>query len=186
MEIKRLRSSKKGALEMSVGTIVTMVLLMVFLVLGIFFIYKMRNVGTTFIDGIDTKVQTEIDNLFAQEGSKIVTYPREREIIMDQGDEGGFGFSVENKDTSDGTFSYAVSVEEISAGCQLTEEQAESLIVLGKSGSRILGSGARFDEPVFVKFVIPDTAPICTVRYKVEVTKDGSPYASASKDLVIK
>jgi len=186
MEIKSVRISKKAVLEMSVGTMVTLVLMMVFLVMGIIFIGNIGGIGKNFITSINAKVNDEINNLFAEEGSKIATYPREREIIMDQGDEGGFGFSIENKGTSDGVFAYSTSVGEIPDECQLTEEQAEDLIILGKTGTETLASGARFDEPIFVKFVIPDTAPVCTVRYKIEVTKDGSPYASASKDLVIK
>jgi hypothetical protein len=173
-------------MEMSVGTMVTIVLLVIVLVLGIFFIQRIFTSGTNAIDGIDTKIQTEIDNLFAQEGKKIVVYPKEREITMDQGDSGGFGFSIENKDLTDGTFTYQVLVEEIASGCQLTNEQAESLIILGKSGTKELGSGAKLDDAIFVKFSIPETAPICAIRYSIDVEKDGDAYTSSSMDLKIK
>ena len=43
--------SKSGAMEMSVGTMVTIVLLMIVLVLGIFFIQKIFGAGTNAIDG---------------------------------------------------------------------------------------------------------------------------------------
>lgn len=178
--------SKRAAMEMSVGTMVTIVLLVIVLVLGIFFIQKIFKTGTTAIDGVDSKIQSEIDNLFAQEGKKIVIYPREREITMDQGDAGGFGFSIENKDLTDGTFTYEVSVEEIGSGCQLTEAEAESLIILGKSGTKELSSGAKLEDAIFVKFSIPETAPICLIRYSVDVEKDGEAYASSSVDLKIK
>ena len=56
--------NKRAAMEMSVGTMVTIVLLMIVLVLGIFFIQRIFRTGTTAIDGIDAKIQNEIDNLF--------------------------------------------------------------------------------------------------------------------------
>ena len=179
-------NSKRAAIEMSMGTMVIIVLSMIVLVLGIFFIQKIFSAGTNAIDGIDSKVQDEIDNLFAQEGKKLVIYPKEREIRMKQGSSGGFGFSIENKEMTSGIFTYVVSVGEITSECQMTEEQAESLIILGKSGSRTLTSGAKLEDAILVKFNIPETAPLCSIRYRIEVEKDGIAYTGSDVDLVIK
>ncbi len=173
-------------MEMSMGTMVIIVLSMIVLVLGIFFIQKIFSTGTNAIDEIDAKIQSEINSLFAQEGKKLVIYPKEREIKMNQGDSGGFGFSIENKEMTDGIFTYVVSVQEITSTCQMTSTQAESLILLGKSGSRTLASGAKLEDAILVKFNIPETAPLCSIRYIVEVEKDGDFYASSEVDLVIK
>jgi hypothetical protein len=185
MKIKFMKS-KSGAIEMSMGTMVVIVLSMIVLVLGIFFIQKIFSAGTNAIDGIDAKVQTEIDSLFAQEGKKLVIYPKEREIRMKQGTSGGFGFSIENKEMTGGTFTYVVSVKEITSTCQMTEEQAENLIFLGKSGSQTLASGAKLEDAILVKFNIPETAPLCSIRYRIEIEKDGSSYTGSDIDLVIK
>ena len=172
-------------MEMSVGTMVTIVLLMVVLVLGIFFIQNIFKTGKTALDGIDAKIQTEIDGLFAQEGKKLVVYPKEREIKMEQGRSGGFGFSVENKDPTGGIFSYEVSAGEVASNCQLTKEQANSLIILGRADSFTLASGNKLEDAIFVKFSLPETVPICTIRYNIEVEKDGQAYATNSMDLKI-
>lgn len=185
MKIKFMKS-KGGAIEMSMGTMVIIVLSMIVLVLGIFFIQKIFSAGTNAIDEIDSKVQTEINSLFAQEGKKLVIYPKEREIRMNQGDSGGFGFSIENKEMTSGTFTYVVSVKEITSTCQMTEEQAESLIILGKSGSQTLASGAKLEDAILVKFNIPETAPLCSIRYRIEIEKDGVAYIGSDIDLVIK
>ena len=53
----------KGAMEMSVGTIVTIVLLMSVLVLGIFFVSKIFTSSNNAIDSIDSQVQSEINQI---------------------------------------------------------------------------------------------------------------------------
>lgn len=59
--------SKKAAMEMSVGTIVTIVLLMAVLILGLVFVKKIMCSGIVLTDQIDTKVQNEINNLFGED-----------------------------------------------------------------------------------------------------------------------
>ena len=180
--------NKIGAMEMSVGTIVTIVLLMSVLVLGIFLVQKIFKTGTSAIDQVDTKIQSEIDQLFSEEDKSVVVYPKERTITIKKGDSGGFGFSIMNKEQTDGSFSYIVSVGEISSGCQLSEEQAESLIVLGKTGAGInLISGSKLEDAILVKFNIPETAPLCQIRYSLDVKNNGLQYASTVYvDLMIK
>src|SRR3990167_3393632 len=99
MEIKSMRSSKRAAMEMSVGTMVTIVLLMIVLVLGIFFIQRIFSSGTNAIDTIDNEIQSQIQKLFAEEGRKVAIYPTSREIEVKRGDDPkGFAFSVKNND----------------------------------------------------------------------------------------
>lgn len=183
-----LPRNRSGAMEMSVGTIVTIVLLMSVLVLGIFLIQKIFKTGTSAIDQVDTKIQSEIDRLFADEDKSVVIYPKEREITIDQGESGGFAFSILNTEQGDGSFSYTISVGEIGEGCQLSKEQAEKLIVLGKIGENIdLPSGRKLEDAILVKFAIPKTAPLCQIRYLLDVEKNGKQYSpSIGVDLTIK
>ena len=66
--------NSKGAMEMSVGTIVTIVLLMSVLVLGLFLVQRVFSSGTGAIDSIDSQVQNEIQKLFSEEGRTIAIY----------------------------------------------------------------------------------------------------------------
>lgn len=179
--------NKKAAMEMSVGTIVTIVLLMSVLVLGIFLVQKIFKSSTNAVNSVDTKIQNEINNLFTTDNNaKFVAIPKEREVYMKKGDRGGFAFSIVNKDTTPGLFAYTTKVSEVASDCQLTKEQAESLIILGKiNDGRTLGSGDSLDDPFFVEFNIPSSAPLCSITYSVDVTKDGSSYTGFSKVLVI-
>jgi len=174
-------SSKKAAIEMSVGTIVTIVLLMTTLILGLVMVRTIFTGSIENINSIDQAVKSEINKLFAEDDArKIVVYPPTRQIIVKQGDEGGFGFSIRNTNQGDSgttSFSYAVSFTESS--CGMTAEQAESLIVLGKSGSNLqIASGNSLDSPILVKFSVSDTVPLCSVRYGINIQNGGEVYGN--------
>ncbi len=181
--------SKKAAMEMSVGTIVTIVLLMTVLILGLVMVKSIFSGAVENIDGIDQAVKNEINSLFAEDNTRrIVIYPPTRKVSVKKGEEAGFGFSIRNNGQGDETFSYVVGVNEVAQSCQMTEEQAENLISLGKTESYIIPSGDALENPVLVTFNIPETASICDIRYGIDVTKsDGSAYLpTVTVDLKIK
>ena len=85
------------------------------------------------------------------------------------------------QETAD-AFSYEVSAVEISTGCEssLTLASADSLISLGRTRSNIqLPAGSSMDQPIFIRFKIPDTAPPCQVRYQIQLFSGGgnTPYS---------
>ena len=160
------------------GTIVTIILLVVVLVLGIFFVQKIFGTGNKAIDQIDTQVQNEINKLFTQEGKSLVVYPNSREISIKQGETGGFGFSIKNTDRASHYYDYRVEVSSIPSSCSLTEDEANGLIALGgagrvPSGGGKLGSGQVLDNAVLVKFDIPKEVPLCLLRYDLTIYRDG-------------
>jgi len=184
--------NKKAAMEMSMGTIVTIILLVVVLVLGIFFIQRIFGTGTDAIDQIDTQVQNEINKLFTEEGKRVVVYPSSREITIKQGDTGGFGFSIKNVESYEMDFTYEVKALELAQGCQLTIPQAENLIILGRQSNSALSlsSGNVLQNAILVKFDISESTPLCKIRYLLKVSKrisgQTSSYEDVSVDLEIK
>ncbi len=64
--------NNKAAMEMSVGTLVTIVLLMAVLGLGLFLIQKIGGGATASVDLINDKVISEINTLFSDEGSNVI------------------------------------------------------------------------------------------------------------------
>ena len=171
--------NKKGAMEMSVGTIVTIVLLMAVLVLGIFLVQKIFKSATGAVDAVDSEVQSEIIKLFAEEGAALAIYPTARQITLKKGDDPkGFAFSVKNVDNPDEaeiTYNVVANDQDVSferCGSTFTKSRAESYL-LGGSGSFSLGPGDALDLPRLVMFDLPDTAPPCTIIYELEVDRDG-------------
>jgi len=181
--------SKKAAMEMSVGTIVTIVLLMSVLILGFFLIQQIFGSAKGAIDLTDQQLKKQINQLFsANDEKKIIVFPQTRSLEIKIGESDEFAFIINNRESGEETFSYDISVLEIASGCRMTEGVAENLIKLGKSRSGIkIGSGNILEEPLRVKLSIPDTASLCEIRYQIEVLKsDGSIYSQSDIDLTIK
>ena len=183
--------SKKAAMEMSVGTIVTIVLLMSVLVLGIFLVQKVFRSGTNAIDSIDDQVQNEIAKLFAEEDLRLVIYPTSRDITLKKGDESkGFAFSVKNKGTEAAAFSYEVSAEpsfdfEGRCGSGFSKSKADYYL-LKNSGDFELGPGNAMGLAEIVRFSIPEDATPCTIPYRIQVDKEQVAYEGATVFVTIK
>lgn len=179
--------TKKAAMEMSVGTIVTIVLLMTVLVLGLVLVKDIFTGSRDSIQGINQAVKDQINKLFAEDSTrKIVLYPETREIRIKKGeDESGFGFSIRNVDQEAASFSYTIAAEEVS--CNIRFAEAEDLIALGKTGNNIqIAAGSVMENPIFVRFNVPDTAPPCKIRYSINLKKGTEIYgSSAYMDLTI-
>ncbi len=181
LQVRLSPTGKKAAIEMSVGTIVTIVLLMTTLILGLVMVRTIFSGSIENINSIDQAVKSEINKLFAEDDARtVVIYPPTRQIAVKQGDEGGFGFSVRNtNEGGDGSTSFSYSVSFIESSCDLTEAQAENLIILGKSGDDIqIASGNSLDNPILVKFSISDNVPLCNVRYGITIENGGEIYGN--------
>ena len=174
---------KKAAMEMSVGTIVTIVLAMTLLVLGLVFVRTIFTGSIENINSIDQSVKNEINKLFSEDDSrKIVIYPPTRLITIKKGNENylGFAFSIRNVETTDGTFTYKVFANDpdLKNNCGVNANEAESWIKVGRTGSVDIPPGSIMLDPEFVRFQIPENAPPCLVRYGVNVEKDRIQYGT--------
>jgi hypothetical protein len=179
--------NKKAAMEMTIGTMVTIVLLVAVLVMILFFITRITESGTNAIDGVDAAIRTKIDKLFSSDSDKkIVIYPEPpTPIRIKKGnDDLGFGFVIRNTGEA-ASFSYTVTADEIGGECSIRLPKADKLIALGSQGTIPITAGSIMENAIFVRFNIPDTAPPCQIRYLIDVEKEGQSYVSAFVDLII-
>lgn len=178
--------NKTAAMEMSVGTIVTIVLLMTVLILGIFLVQKIFSSARGVIDLTDQQLRSEVNKLFSVE-SKLVIYPGTRLIEMKQEDVDGVGIGIKNLlEGTAGTkkFSYEVVVADAS-DCIESEEEIEEWFTTGRE---------EYDIPIpvgdiasqKVLFRIPTGSSLCTVRFRVNVDAEGTAYATDFFDVVVK
>jgi len=185
-----MKSNKRAAMEMSVGTIVTIVLLMAVLILGIFLVQKIFSSAKGAIDLTDQQLKKEISKLFSADDSKrVILYPQTNIVEIKKGDSDEFAFIINNRkrDIPEEIFSYDVTVAEIAGDCQMSSEEAERIIKLGKSRSGIrLGSGDVLEQPIRVRLSVPETASLCEIRYVVNIDSSTGFYASSDVDLIIK
>lgn len=177
--------SKKGAMEMSVGTIVTIVLLVSVLILGIFLVQKIFASSSGAIDLTDQQLRSEINKLFSED-KKLVIYPGTKFIEIKHEEIDGVGVGIKNLVQGVAgaqTFSYEVVATDV-ADCGVTKEIAESWIVTGKGESGIpIPVGELSSQKVM--FRIPVGAPICVARFRVNVFQEQTAYSTDAFDISI-
>lgn len=178
--------NKKGALELSIGTIVIIVIAMAMLILGLVLVKNIFSGATSSVNLIDDKVKGEIKKLFEDDDRRVVVYLSSKQADVTKGEEYNIGFAVKNVlrgDADATTFAYKVEASEVEPGCEkdLSLATADTYIRLGKevSSFQLVPGAAPQDQTIIVR--LPDNAPLCFVRYNINVYQDrvgGSLYAS--------
>ncbi len=171
---------------MSVGMIVTIVLMVTALILGVVLIRGAFIGATNAIDSVNTQVQSELQKLFSgDDEARTAFYPTSREVMVRKGDTPkGFAFQIRNNDVEDATFSYTIEATDVSKCGSFTEEEAQDMMI-GSQGSIDIGRGD-ISTARLVKFVIPENAPKCTMGYDLKIKKGTSAYDDMNFFLVIK
>ncbi len=183
--------NKKAAIELSIGTVVIIVLAMTMLILGIILIRNIFQTTTSAVTEIDQGVKNQINQLFSENQDKVlILYPDSGIIKLEQGSQdAGFVVAIRNTDNlNQKTFSYLVEPD--SAGsCGTHPIQASggsARIIVGGDGSGItLPPGRAMENPSHVRLGISETAPTCTFRLKVTVREGTTPISTAFMDVEI-
>jgi len=165
-------NNKKAAMEMSVGTIVTIVLLMSVLVMGIFLVQKIFGAGTSAIDQVSVQLDSEIAKLFSSEGKSMVLYPSSGNVVVKKGDDPkGFAFNVKNDEGGQvQSYTYQISAQSIPTTCGTLDDIQANSFIIGASGNFELGGGNSLSNARLVRFQVPKQAPSCSFFYQVIVT----------------
>ena len=180
-----MSKNKKAAMEMSVGTIVTIVLLMSVLILGIFLIQKIFGSAKSAIDMTDKQLKNEIKKLFSDQ-EKLIIYPETRFLEIKHEEKDAIGLGIQNlATTGSGTNNFSYIVQDTGSGNCPESVNAEDWIVVGKEDSDIpIPVGEIYSSRII--FQIPIGTPLCTSRFRVDTTIDGASYKSTSFDISVK
>lgn len=157
-------------MEMSVGTIVTIVLLMSVLVLGLVMVKNIFGGAKGAISMTTDQLNTQAAKLFSNSDQNVLITPNSAELTIKSGKTDAFGVSIRNnaKNVNSGTsFSYQVTPQQNS--CGFTNNQTMSLISLG--AEQTLAISISGIESSKVVFNIPDNTPKCDVSYRIKVMK---------------
>jgi len=175
--------NKKAAMEMSVGTIVTIVLLMSVLVLGLILIRTIFKSAVENIEGMGKAVNEEVNKLFAQDkDKKVVVFPSTRKVSVKKGEEtDGFAFSIRNLNQEETEFDYKVIAKEISCDADLSE--AEDM-VFPSIGTKLVGAGEIMQDAEIITFNVPEGFPPCKIVYDLEISDGGGVYGSPTQIIV--
>ncbi len=178
---------KIGAIEMSIGTIVIIVLAMSMLILGMILIKNIFSGASNNVLQMNEKVKGEINKLFVEDKRTVVYLPNQIAKIK-QNEDWGIAFGVKNleKGTAKaGRFHYDVTVSDpdVRTKCGIGERDIESWIKTGRIDDMTIAPGQGYFG--IVRFLVPDGAPLCTVRFHIDVTKDNAPYATDFFDVEV-
>ena len=183
VQLKKIRpKNKKAALELSIGTIVILVLAMSMLILGLILVRTIFKSATNSVDILDQKVQDSIMDMFTDEGDSVVILLGKGKTARIKADNKivaiGIGSQTLDGDPVDSkTFKYKLGLDTTSRENCITEvrgrERAVEEFLMQPVGTRL-----RFDEiKIDVAFAgvevrIPEGTPQCTQKVYVEVYED--------------
>ena len=174
-------------MEMSIGTIVIIVLAMSMLILGMVLVKNIFGGATQNVLSMNNKVEGEINKLFVEDKRTVVYLPNQIAKI-DQNEDWGVAFGIKNLARGSaevGEFSYEVSVSDpdVRTKCGIDERSIESWIKTGRTDSMDISPGQSYYG--IVRFLIPENAPLCTVRFHLDVKMDGQSYATDFFDIEV-
>lgn len=86
--------NKRAAFEMSMSTIIIIVLSVVFLILGLVLIRNIYGVADDSINSIDQQLMKEIEKMFTDEGGNVVVYLGSDRIAKIRADTTNFGIGI--------------------------------------------------------------------------------------------
>ena len=183
-----MRSDKKGAMEMSIGTIVVIVLSMSMLILGMVLVKNIFGGATGNILSINDKTKDAINNELFVENKRVTVSLPNRIAKIKQDEDWGVAFGIQNLEKNDPEarkFSYEVVLSDPDATdkCGIGEADIQSWIKTGRADSMFLLPGDTYLG--IVRFLIPEGAPLCTIRFHVEVTDKEGIYATDFFDVEV-
>lgn len=184
-------NNKKAAIELSIGTIVIVVLAMSMLILGLVLIKTIFSGATDISTMTNEQLKSQVSAIFGED-KKVVIYPDSRMKDISQGKIDGFGIGIRNLiEGSSATyqFSYIVRVSDPDivkkCGVGISENDLLGYITTGKAENNIPIAPGDISVGK-VLFNVPVGSPLCTVRFRVEVKANGNPYASELIDITFK
>lgn len=173
-----MMKNKKGAIELSIGTIVIIVLAMSMLILGLVLIRSIFAGSKYNVDQLNKNVEAEINKLFNERGGKSFIYLPNNQIDVKKGQAFGIAFGIKNNEEGNpeaGQFKYQIKASEVQQNCRLSLQQADAYLIIGREGTLSIQPGS---DPIYriVRVQSPDTAPLCEIQYDLIITKDAQPY----------
>ncbi len=166
--------SKKAAFEMSITTLVIIVIAVVMLILGLVFVRQIFGVASQSVSTVDEQVKNQLKTMFGQEQSYAVAYNAETSITP-----GTESFRIPlaartrtGKTVAEDNLQYKISV--VGGDCQ----NPETWIVYPQANTWKSFDSFEFDTG-YVDLIlnVPPGTPFCTAIMKISV-KDTVEFAS--------
>jgi len=178
--------SQRAAMELSISTIVVIVLAMSMLILGLVLVKNIFSGAQNIVDMNQDQLENKISKMYGED-QKMVIYPSSQMVNVKQGESGGFGFGIKNLNQGSSAniqFSYSIIIsdEDMVAKCGISKEALMDYMVTPQEESGLsLASGELTTAKVI--FETDVGAPLCTVRFRINTFAGEQPYASGFVDV---
>ena len=169
--------NKKAAIELSIGTVVIIVLAMTMLIMGVVLVRNIFSGATSSVDTLNDKVKGEITSLFSEEGSKIaVRLGADKLAKIKQGDKVGIGIGGKTE-PAPGAPTASASTRRLTFALEKTS--SVECIGLSIEGFQFNQNGNKWTTPSsfddeegpdgmsILFFEAAEDAPPCTQKYKI-------------------
>jgi len=164
--MESILNNRRGAIELSMTTVVVIVLSMTMLILGLTLIRTIFTGAQYNVQSINDKVRGEINSLFLENADqKIAIYLPEQKAAIKQGEAYGVAFAIKNIETTTQKFDYSVT-QEVGGNCP-TGTTPQNWILVGGKGTPEVTSGDTYYG--LIRIQPPLTAPLCLTRFKLTV-----------------
>ena len=186
MRLSKIKpKNRKGALELSIGTLVIIVIGMAMLILGLVLVRNIFGIGTGVVDLVDQAAKDELNKLFNDPNTRSVVYLSGGVAEIKPGNSYNLEFGIKNVlSGSEGVgakFAYTVFASEVEEGCGITETDADGIITIGKSGSGLTIPPGADPSPQTVRLKAGEGFPLCSMKFNIDVTfNDNLPYHTNS------
>jgi len=183
------QAQKKGAIELSIGTIVIIVLAMSMLILGMVLVKNIFGGATSIVDLNNDQISAKIRDLYGND-KKLVIYPSTDIFEVKSGETSAFAIRVQNlltgSNAGDVRFSYTIEPEDQDlrdCGLSLVDF---NIWMKGETGQiNEIPIGEEVVEKILLD--IPDGTVLCKFKIRVDVKYDGqTTYAKEQMFIQIK
>jgi hypothetical protein len=162
--------NKKAAIELSMGTIVIIVLGVTMLILGMVLVRAVMCSAIGLTDSVGKKASSELESYFGQTGEEVICIGEQEAAKMapDSSKDNVIYCAVRAPQTAEYTF----KITDYGSTAGIRKEQIQQWIKLDSSKFKIAPS----DNPVMQKVArlrIPENAPEGNIWLTIEVQKDG-------------
>ena len=139
---------KKAAIELSIGTIVIIVLAMSMLILGMVLVKNIFTGSSQNVLQMNDKVKDQINKLFVEDKRTVIYLPNQIARI-EQNEDWGVAFGIKNlaRGTAEaGRFHYEVTVSDpdVRTKCGIDERSIEGWMTTGRSDDLIISPGESY------------------------------------------
>lgn len=178
--MKGRKVSKRGAVELSIGTIVIIVLAMSMLILGIVLIKNIFTGATKLADMSFDQVESEMAAVYGVE-RELSLLPKVDEMKLKGGTSEVFAIGIRNKlqGTSGGEarFAYELTFDDFK-DCGFSENEIRGWIKGEEGTIGQIGPGQLHIEKISID--LPEGTTLCKFKIRVTVTQNGQGYAGDS------